>query len=155
MACLVMGMASARVKVSSGQPGVRSAARGAGWASSTARGPKARLASWAAVPVVMASPAQARFSPTVTGRSPRPASASRAQRSAGPVSLPPVRKNTGLPWQTAATGSQPVPWADTSFQSCQGRPSRAASSWTLEIPGTTRAGIPFWASRSSRPAAPE
>ena len=54
-----------------------------------------------------------------------------------------------------ATGSQAQPWADTSFQSCHGRPSAAASSWMLETPGYTRAGMPSARRGVSKPDAPE
>ena len=44
---------------------------------------------------------------------------------------------------------------ETSFQSCHGRPSAAESSWMLETPGYTRAGMPSTRSGVSRPDAPE
>ena len=53
------------------------------------------------------------------------------------------------------TGSQLQPWAEASFQSCQGRPSAAESSWMLETPGYTRAGMPSARSGVSSPDAPE
>ena len=73
----------------------------------------------------------------------------------GPPPPGPVRKKAGCPPQTAATGSQARPWAETSFQSCQGRPSRAAGIWTLDSPGKTSASLSCPRSSSSSSAAPE
>ena len=88
--------------------------------------------------------------------SPRPASASLAQRVAG-VSVPPVKKNTGRPSAVrhSAAGSQAQPWAETSFQSCHGRPMAAERSCTLEMPGSTRAEMPKARSMGSSLEAPE
>ena len=69
--------------------------------------------------------------------------------------MPPVRKNTERFIMHSATGSQAQPWAETSFQFCHGRPSAAESSWMLETPGYTRAGMPSVRSGVSRPDAPE
>ena len=112
------------------------------------------LAALAALPKKSEPPSVPRFSPTMACSSPSPASVSFRQRAEG-VSVPPVRKNTSRFVRHAATGSQARPWADTSFQSCHGRPSAAASSWMLETPGYTRAGMPSARRGVSRPDAPE
>ena len=95
-------------------------------------------------------------SPTSAWACPSPAAVRVPQRVAG-VSEPPVRKKTGRPSAVrhSATGSQAQPWAETSFQSCQGRPTAAASSWTLERPGRTRQEMPQARSMGSSPEAPE
>ena len=83
-----------------------------------------------------------------------PAAVSAAHRVAG-VSAPPVRKNTVLWFMQADTGSQAQPWAETRVQSCQGRPTAAASSCTLERPGSTRQEMPKARSMGSSWDAPE
>ena len=151
--CLVIGT-SPRRNAPSGRPGQRCANWGAASVSRTERDGKARPASSSAVPMVIFSSGLDRFSPTVTDRFPKPASVSRRQISPGPSS-PPVRKNAGFPRLTAPTTLQSVPWADTSAQSCQGRPSRAERSCTLETPGSTRAGMSRSFNRGKSPRAPE
>ena len=127
---------------------------GAGSAKRTLRGAKVSSARAWAVPEQTFSSGYDKFSPTVTGRPPSPTSTNLRQMLCG-VRMPPVRKKTGRPCSTSATGSSSTPWAEHSRQSCQGRPSRAAKSWTLERHGKTRAGIPACSSRGSRPLAPE
>ena len=99
------------------------------------------------LPLLTLSSGYPSSSPTTARSSPYPASASSRQILPG-VSFPPVRKNTSLPFSTSLTGSHSVPCADTRFQSCQGFPILAASSWTLESPGSTRNAI---SSRSKSP----
>ena len=150
--CFVMGTRSTRANSSSGSPGARGAKRGAASVSTTFSGAKLRSVSIPAGAETMRSSALPSVSATVTVRSPSPASVSVRQISAG-ASLPPVRKKTGFPPQTAASTSQSVPCADESVQSCHGRPSRAASSCRLEMPGSTRTSCPASSGRSLR--APE
>ena len=143
--CFVMG---------TGRPGVRRGGRASRSISNTLSGAKLCAASSRARPKRMVSAGVPRFSPTRAWAAPSPAAVSLAQRVAG-VSPPPVRKNTCGCAKTSATGSQARPWADTSFQSCQGRPTAAAKSCTLESPGSTRTEYPMVRSRGSSFAAPE
>ena len=151
--CFVMGTAP-RIKASSGRPGVRRDGKASRSMSNTLSGAKVCSASSRARPKRMASAGEPRFSPTRAWAAPSPAAVSLAHREAG-VSPPPVRKNTCRCVKTSDTGSQARPWADTSFQSCQGRPTAAAKSCTLESPGSTRTEYPMTRSRGSSFAAPE
>ena len=151
--CLVMGT-SPRMKASSGRPGVRRSGCTACSTSRTLREAKVCPASSCAVPKWIFSSGVPRFSPTRAWASPSPAAVSAAHRVAG-VSAPPVRKNTVLWFMQADTGSQAQPWAETRVQSCQGRPTAAASSCTLERPGSTRQEMPKARSMGSSWDAPE
>ena len=130
--------------------------RGAGTFSTsrTLSGAKRCAVSSCAVPVTSRWDGVPRFSPTVAAAPPRPASASCWQSVAG-VSLPPVRKKVVPPARQAATGSQAQPWAETSRQSCHGRPSAAANNCTLETPGSTVYGSPAASNARESAAAPE
>ena len=151
--CFVMGT-SPRQKASSGMPPGRSQGRGAASTSRTDSGAKSAPAHASTVCVTRRSSGQPSFSPTTACSAPRPASRISRQREAG-VCPPPVRKKAGFPVISAAMGSQGLPWAEQSTQSCQGFPRRAESSWTLERPGRTRQAMPASRSSPSRPSAPE
>ena len=148
----VSGTRSSCRNHASGQPGARLGGIGTASAKRTFRGENFCDENSRAVPKVNFWVGNPRSSPTVTESSPSPASSMARHSVAGP-SGPPVKKRTGAPCISSATGSQNVPCADAKRQFCHGRLSAAASACTQDMPGSIRIVCPL--SRGKTPRAPE